>query len=777
VRWEAGALRAGEQRFALRAVGYSPAPLGARPADSAPSCAYARDLPLIAAMGATTVRTYRTLPAGDAAFESVLATTGLHWLAGFSLEPYYDASRSLSGRRDEILSDFKTYVSRFCGNPRVIAYVFGDEVLEDYGRKFAGPPEDFYPLVSAAAALLKELEPVNTPLLATGVRDPALAEDVAGVGLWLWSPGSADSLASGIGDLRRRSPRSAVIAEYSVDSFDPATGAENEAAQARSAADLAVQVEAAWFLAGGVYSVFSDDPSGAARPGIFRPYGSGVKGLDGLQPRAVFGALANLWGGRLPDDWQLEGAPSTGKVLNGAWDSEMISPGALFRLAGKNLAANESSSAGSADWPLHLGESCLCVGGKPAPLGSLAPEALTGQIPWELGPGQYQVILFRAGAATAAVEAEVRPYAPGVFNGGVARRETPCLVSVENGARPGENLTIYATGLGPDKAGTVLPEVFINGTAAEVLSSRLMTGFTGMHEVQLRVDLLTPVSESSALELRMEGASSNLYPLSVAGVGDNFKISLSFPSPVITLQAGGLAQTVLATVDGKNGYCGPVLFSVAEAPSGISMRAAAAFTGQAVALKIRASPTALPQSGSTMTVSGYAPGAAGGAADLKVTVLPSGGQIPIRVVSGGYTSGPMAQFAWNGLTLFSTTGGGPGRGINVLAVDPVTGVYRAVQNFDTWGDPTASARLVQYLSLLPNGTVVLLAVADDGTLLLTPEARIRIAKMFGSLCATTLAYQQSWAMIGRKGASAPMAEGASAALPVIFEPVLRFPMQ
>jgi uncharacterized protein (TIGR03437 family) len=767
----------GEQQFALRAVGYSPAPLGARPADPVPSCVYARDLPLIAAMGANTVRTYQTLPAGDTTFEAVLATTGLHWLAGFSLEPYYDPSRRLSDRRNEILDDFKTYVSRFRGNPRVIAYVFGDQVLDDYERKFAGPVEDIYLLVSEAAALLKELEPVDTPLLATGVRDLALAGGFAGVQLWLWSPGPAGSLAAGSEDLRRLSPRPAVIAEYSVDSFDPAARAEDEAAQARAAGDIAAQVEAALFLAGGVYSVFSDDPSGAARPGIFRPYASGVKGLDGLQPRAVYGALANLWGGRLPAGWQLEDAPSTGKLLNGAWDSEIVSPGALFRLAGKDLAANESSAGGSSDWPLFLGESCLCLGGKPAPLGSLAAEALAGQIPWELAPGQYQTILFRAGAAAAAVEAEVRPYAPGVFNGGVARRDTPCLVSVENGARPGENLSIYATGLGPGGVDAALPEVFINGTPAEVLSSRLMAGFTGMHEVHLRVNLLTPASKSSALELRMEGAASNLYPLSVVGSEDQLEISLSFPSPVVTVQAGGLAQTVPATVDGKNGYCGPVQFRIVQAPSGISLRAAVVFTGQTAPFKIRASSAAIPQSGSTMTVSGYAPGTAAGAADLKVTVLPSRGDIPVRVVSGGYNSAPLAQFVWNGVALFSTTGGGRGRGINILAIDPATGVYQAVQSFDTWGDPTASARLIQYLSLLPNGTLVLFAVADDGALLFTPESRAIISKMFGSLCARILDYQQSWAMIGRKEASAPMAEAASGGLQIIFERLLRFPMQ
>jgi hypothetical protein len=71
--------------------------------------------------------------------------------------------------------------------------------------------------------------------------------------------------------------------------------------------------------------------------------------------------------------------------------------------------------------------------------------------------------------------------------------------------------------------------------------------------------------------------------------------------------------------------------------------------------------------------------------------------------------------------------------------------------------------------------VVLFAIADEGTLLLSSQARDAIASMFGSRSIKTLAYQQSWAMIARKGVTPPIAEGASSVSQVVLERTLTFP--
>ncbi len=67
------------------------------------------------------------------------------------------------------------------------------------------------------------------------------------------------------------------------------------------------------------------------------------------------------------------------------------------------------------------------------------------------------------------------------------------------------------------------------------------------------------------------------------------------------------------------------------------------------------------------------------------------------------------------------------------------------------------------------------ALADDGSLRLSMQARAAIAALFGSRSIQSLDYQQSWAMISRKGASAPIEEGLSTELQVTLDRILSFP--
>jgi hypothetical protein len=70
---------------------------------------------------------------------------------------------------------------------------------------------------------------------------------------------------------------------------------------------------------------------------------------------------------------------------------------------------------------------------------------------------------------------------------------------------------------------------------------------------------------------------------------------------------------------------------------------------------------------------------------------------------------------------------------------------------------------------------VLLAVADDGTLKLTREAHNAIGTMFQSRYIGWRGYQQSWALIGRKGYF-PFAEQTSSTWMVLLYTTLRFPL-
>jgi hypothetical protein len=210
-------------------------------------------------------------------------------------------------------------------------------------------------------------------------------------------------------------------------------------------------------------------------------------------------------------------------------------------------------------------------------------------------------------------------------------------------------------------------------------------------------------------------------------------------------------------------------------PYGISYRLPVGFVGQTQQLSISASADTRALQNAKFVLDGYGGGASVGELVLGLTILPNQGDIPVRVISSGFKSKALSDFEWSGKTMFSTAGGGPGRGINVLAATPDTGMLSPVRNFDTWGDPKASDALLAYLTSLPAGTLAMFSVADEASYLLSPQVRSALASWFGSQSISQLGYQQSWALIGRKGKS-PLAEGASTDNQVVLDRVLTFPM-
>ena len=374
------------------------------------------------------------------------------------------------------------------------------------------------------------------------------------------------------------------------------------------------------------------------------------------------------------------------------------------------------------------------------------------------------------------MKTKVVKYAPGLFPGTAVRAGTACVASQENGVRPGETLELYGTGLGPGTPSLATPRVYLNGVEAEVLSSGLVPASVGVNQVDVRVSPLTPHSNTAGVHLVVEDVFSNAIPLSVVRVNDPFGIAVRVPAPEVLLQAGGHPVLTVLETEGLNGYCGPVELASIEAPAGVSFTAPAVTSGQAVRVELSAAPDAPARTGAPMLLRASAPNVTGADAALRVTVLPSRGDLWLLAYSGGYKSSyPLARFDWDGRPVYSTTGAAFGRGINVMVVDPATGILSAVRAFDTYGDAAASENLVDYLSGLPHGALVLFAVADDGALKLTREARIAIGTMFQSRYIWWLGYQQSWALIGRKG-YAPFAEQASSAWMVLAYTIQRFPL-
>ena len=498
-----GRLLLGGDPFSIRGVVYSATPIGETPSGDlgqagTSACLYARDFPLIAGLGANTIRLLNRVDPADDAFRSALETNDLYWLAGFPLDAFYDARRSLSpatasgqALRNEILAAFRAYASGWVKNAehrgRLIAFVFGDDVGASYSRKFAGSAADFYSLLGEAAAVLAELDPENPALLTTAVSETSAignaalgTSDAALPGLAFWSLDRLgdDSFEAVFVDLRARTLKPFLISAFGVDAYDgsaEAADVEAQAAGARAGAfDIQIRTGGTVFpVLGGIWDGFVDqwwragDPDGQdtiGRPseafpdgryhaewmGLFETAPTHAAGFDRLKPRPAYFALAEVWGGAPPGELSLPDPPEieTGGVVNLADGGPLIAPGGLVSLRGSSLAA-QSLSAGGGRLPLQLGATSACLDGRPFPLLQADPGEIRGQAPWETIPGPGEVIAYRGGVPSNVARAEISELAPAIFERAVFRPGLPCPVNTRNGVKAGTYLEIYSTGLGP----------------------------------------------------------------------------------------------------------------------------------------------------------------------------------------------------------------------------------------------------------------------------------------------------------------------------------------
>jgi uncharacterized protein (TIGR03437 family) len=828
--------------FVVRGVVYGNVPIGAAWSDSmaASACLYARDFSLLAGLGANTVRTPAMVPPGSRAFSQALAANDLYWLAGFPLDRFFDARRSLaagsgqasfsdspgpSDLRSQILAEFREYVEAWKDEPRLLAFVFGNEVDADYQRKFAGSAADFFALLREAAALVHQLAPGK--MITSSVADVETigafnlgANDPNQPGLSFWSVEASGLrlLDPLIQQARNRTAKPVLLSGFGVDAYDAATQAEAAPAQAEAARALAGELTRAagnrsFRVLGGLWGALLDEwwrggadasrhgdraieRGGAAlHPawlGLFGVARSSLERLDTLRPRQAYFALAQEWGGSPPPGLSLAGSPliDPGGPRNAASGFEVLAPGGLFTLLGENFTSSGPTAADGPQLPYQLGEVSVCASEQPAPLYFAAGGEIRAQLPWETSPGARDVIVYRAGVASQPARAEVLAHAPGIFEGAVLQPGLPCPVDGSNGVRPGGYLEIYGTGLGAVDAPVVTgrpalqpaalalaPAASLDGRELEVVFSGLLAGTAGVDQTNVRIPADMP---DGVAQLRLsQGATlSNAVAIQIAAASDSPRVLLSPLEPdALLVQAGGPPRRALLRILGRNGFCGLVRFAVAGLPAGVRASIPVGYPGQAVPLEIRAEPAA-PRAADvpvTLTALSNLPDAP--LQTVRVTVLPALGDIPFRVVSGGWLSGaPRASFEVDGRPVYEVSGGGPGRGFNFLTVDAHTGELGTVRTFDTWGSEAAVAAMETYLQSLPVGLVVLGAVADDGTLLLTAETRRILRDTLGSQSIDTLAYQDSWAILSRVGAAQPIAEGSLSGETVVLERTLTFPM-
>ncbi len=121
--------------------------------------------------------------------------------------------------------------------------------------------------------------------------------------------------------------------------------------------------------------------------------------------------------------------------------------------------------------------------------------------------------------------------------------------------------------------------------------------------------------------------------------------------------------------------------------------------------------------------------------------------VDLYVLSAGKPHGWTSSIVVNGQELSPDR-----RGYNLVALDPKTGALLARENFDTFLDRQASARLAAFIDRLPRGTLVVAAVKDEAAGQLT-EAAVAALRRVGAKEDLRGRLFASHLVVGVKGAS------------------------
>jgi adhesin/invasin len=220
--------------------------------------------------------------------------------------------------------------------------------------------------------------------------------------------------------------------------------------------------------------------------------------------------------------------------LNAAGFQQGISPGSIayIRAAGVAPGIRGTITPPSLVGPLptRLNDVEVLFNNIPAPIYAVSnvnnEESVIVQVPFEAPPGTANVTIRTAGGGTNTVPVTILPVKPGVFtytdvNGAtyaVATRPDGSYISAANPARRGEEIRVYASGLGQTAPATatnraglpgqqVAAQVVagVNNAGVRVRSSELLEGSVGVYVITMEVPADTPTGSNQPLGLAVTG--------------------------------------------------------------------------------------------------------------------------------------------------------------------------------------------------------------------------------------------------------------------------------
>lgn len=234
--------------------------------------------------------------------------------------------------------------------------------------------------------------------------------------------------------------------------------------------------------------------------------------------------------------WDYDAAvadPRIERVVNAADGSELVAPGGLITIAGRQLSLLTEATR-EVPLPTALGESCLTVNGALAPMVLVSPERIHAQLPFGI-TGAATMILRTPGGVSNSFRFTIQPAAPAVFRTGVAgeerglatvvRKRNNQLVTLSNPIHREDAIEIYLTGLGavspevadghpgpasPPAQAVIQPAVRLGGVELVVEYAGLTPGQVGVYQINARVPWWAPLGMEVPLEIEAAGQKTVL---------------------------------------------------------------------------------------------------------------------------------------------------------------------------------------------------------------------------------------------------------------------------
>lgn len=120
--------------------------------------------------------------------------------------------------------------------------------------------------------------------------------------------------------------------------------------------------------------------------------------------------------------------------------------------------------------------------------------------------------------------------------------------------------------------------------------------------------------------------------------------------------------------------------------------------------------------------------------------------LSLQITSAGYHDGNLCKFSIQDKEIIGE------RGLNVVLINNVDGQIIEYAIYDTHLSAEEAEDFARMVDAIVPGTIVVLAIRDDGIEKLTEAARLA-CESIGSKCIRQAQYRDSWCIIGRKGAA------------------------